>query len=228
MTDKTRSGAGYLRLLNLMRLASPALPVGAYAYSQGLESAIAEGIVHDSDSTASWLTEVFEFGFSQMDIPVLKRLYNGWHDADYEAVLYWNQFLIASRETRELATEELQIGAAMRRLLTSLDVRQPNIWIDDRPGFCCQFGLAGHAWNIEANELAAAFAYAWIESQVGVATKLVPLGQTDAQRILGQLLPKVAEAIEADHADVEIGQSLPGLAILSSWHETHPARLFRS
>jgi len=211
-----------------MRLSSPALPVGAYAYSQGLETAIAEGIVHDVSSTEHWLKEIFEFGFSQLDIPVLKRLFTAWSRDDRDAVLWWNQFLLASRETRELVIEEIQIGAAMKRLLTSLEVTQPDMWNDEKPGFCCQYALVGHRWGIEVKELATAFAFAWIENQVGVATKLVPLGQSDAQRILGMLLIDIADAVETEYSDAEIGQSLLGLAVLSSWHETQPARLFRS
>lgn len=228
MIERLPTAVSRVKLLNLMRLSSPALPVGAYAYSQGLESAIDEGIVVDAGSAEKWLREIFEFGFSQLDVPVLKRLHGSWLNDDYEAVLYWNRFLLASRETKELMTEERQIGAAMKRLLFSLGVQQPDIWTDEKPGFCCQFALAGCAWDIDVDELATAFAFAWIENQVGVATKLVPLGQSDAQRILGQLLPIVVDAVEMDLCDEEIGQSLPGLGILSSWHETQPARLFRS
>ncbi|MFT4712152.1 MAG: urease accessory protein [Candidatus Azotimanducaceae bacterium] len=228
MIERLPTAVSRIKLLNLMRLSSPALPVGAYAYSQGLEAAIDEGIVVDADSAEKWLREVFEFGFAQLDVPVLKRLHSSWLHEDHEAVLYWNRFLLASRETKELVTEERQIGAAMRRLLVSLDVQQPDIWTDEKPGFCCQFALAGCAWGIDVDELATAFAFAWIENQVGVATKLIPLGQSAAQRILGELLPNVIDAVEMDLGDEDVGQSLPGLGILSSWHETQPARLFRS
>ena len=219
---------GNTRLLNLMRLSSPALPVGAYAYSQGLESAINEGIVVDADSAGDWLRGVFEYGFASLDLPVLKRLYQSWIDEDYESILHWNRFLLANRETQELAAEELQIGAAMRRLLNSLDVEQPGIWDEEKPGFCCQFAFAGCTWGIEIDELASAYAFAWLENQVGIATKLVPLGQSAAQKMLSELLPNIVDAIEFEFEDHEIGQSLMGLAILSSWHKAQPARLFRS
>lgn len=224
----TSSNLGIVKLLNLMRLASPALPVGAFAYSQGLESAIDEGVVTDAESAGKWIKEVFEQSFSHLDIPVIKRLHQAWCKQDYEAVVYWNQFLLASRETNELLKEELQIGAAMKRLLNSLNVTQPDVWREDKSGYCCQFALAGYAWEIESQALASAFAYGWVENQVSVATKLVPIGQTDAQRILESLFVIINDAVERELSDDEIGQSMPGLAILSSWHEKQSARLFRS
>jgi|TARA_B110000091_G_C13790967_1_gene465608 urease accessory protein len=228
MTNDKAAGGGIVKLLNLMRLASPALPVGAFAYSQGLESAIDEGVVTDAESAGKWIKEVFEQSFSYLDIPVMKRLHQAWCNQDNQGVLYWNQFLLASRETSELLKEEQQIGAAMKRLLNSLNIVQPDIWQEDKPGYCCQFALAGCAWGIQSSELTSAFAYGWVENQVSVATKLVPIGQSDAQRILESLFVTISDAIELDLLDDELGQSMPGLAILSSWHEKQTTRLFRS
>ena len=215
-----------MSMLNLMRLVSPALPIGAFAYSQGLEAAIDEGHITSRQEAEQWLTHIFNRNIVQLDLPVLDRLYHAYEDSDLVEAIYWNQFIFASRETFELHKEELDIGNALGRLLKSLD--HPNPIAGEAQGYLSQFAWAGVAWQIPVQDLKAGFAFAWFENQIAAATKLVPLGQTDAQKALSNLSQLIPTAIAAKLADEELNQSLPGLAAMSSRHENQPARLFRS
>ena len=219
-----------MAMLNLMRLVSPALPIGAFAYSQGLEAAIDEGHISSREESERWLTHIFLRNICQLDLPVLGRLYHAYEDSNFEEARNWNQFVLASRETFELHKEELDIGNALGRLLKNLEHPNPlsSTAKAEVQGYLSQFAWAGVAWQIPVQELKAGFAFAWFENQIAAATKLVPLGQTDAQRALSKLSELIPEAKEKIVTDEALNQSLPGLAAMSSRHENQPARLFRS
>lgn len=220
-----------LSLLHLFHLSSPALPVGAYAYSQGLEYAIDSGQLKNADDIADWLGGVLVYGLGQLDLPVLMAAYRAWENADWVEVNQWNFFLRACRETSELLLEDEQLGVALQRLLLDLGVSADAIQaLQVKPSFAIMFALAGHHWKIPLADLAQSFAYSWLENQVAAATKILPLGQTAAQKLLLQLLPKIPTAIAAAQIlkPDDIGASLPGQVMASSLHEYQYSRLFRS
>jgi len=216
-------------LLHLMHLASPALPVGAYAYSQGLEYAVDSGWLKTDAQLTDWLRGVMAQGFGQLDAPVMLRCLRAWRDGDPGARYHWNQYLLACRETAELLLEDTQLGMALRRLLVSLEI--PGA--DENAGdvtFASLFALACYHWHIEDKDAVQGFIWAWLENQVAAATKLVPLGQTQAQKILVQLMedvPGIAERV-MHLGDEDIGWSLPGVVLASAKHERQYSRLFRS
>jgi urease accessory protein len=216
-------------LLHLMHLVSPALPVGAYAYSQGLEYAVDSGWLNNEPALEEWLRGVMAYGFGQLDAPILLRCLNAWRATDADALRYWNDFALACRETQELLLEDLQLGMALRRLLQSLNIPGAETVAGDA-SFASQFALACHHWNIAHEDAVQGFIWAWLENQIAAATKLVPLGQTQAQRLLVRLLediPSVAKnALQL--TDEEIGWSLPGVVMASAKHERQYSRLFRS
>lgn len=211
-----------------MHLVSPALPVGAYAYSQGLELAIDRGWLRTEADIAAWLEGILSHGLGYLDLPVLARLHRAWRAGDAGALLRWSQFVRAARETHELLLEDEQLGMALNRLLNSLDVVGSQVTLP--PCFATQFARACHHWNIAEAESLLGFAFSWLENQVAAATKLVPLGQTQAQKLLVQLMTHIEAACA--HActleDAELGLSLPGLALASAQHERQYSRLFRS
>ncbi|WP_414980674.1 urease accessory protein UreF [Congregibacter sp.] len=214
--------------LYLLHLSSPALPIGAYAYSQGLEYAIEAGWV-EGEELNRWLHDGMMLGVAQLDLPVLLRALAALGGNDTETLNHWNNQLLASRETSELLLEDQQIGTALLRLLTGLET--PDIPIfGQKPAYAIAFAVACHRWGIQTDAALQGYAYSWLENQVTAATKLVPLGQTAAQRMLLKLLKQIPEA--CTHAmtvdDCEIGLSLPGLAMASSRHERQHTRLFRS
>jgi urease accessory protein len=219
-----------LALLSLMRLASPALPVGAYAYSQGMESAVAAGLVYDRRSACDWMAGVLESSLAYTDLAALQRLSSALCMNDVDAFLRWNEWLLASRETAELHFEDTQIGAALWRVLETMQrlpvFGKPRIGIS----FAAAFALAGHSYGIGVDGVQLGYGWSWLENQVAAATKLVPLGQTDAQHIIEALQPCLRDitATVSDITDEDMGLSLPSIAHLSATHETLYTRLFRS
>ena len=218
-------------LLHLLHLSSPALPVGAYAYSQGLEYAIDSGQLRNTQHIANWLTGVLNEGMANLDCPILIRSYHAWQKKDYESINHWNYYLRACRETSELLLEDEQLGIALSRLLSDLGLPAEAIQcLQEKPCFAIMFALAGSHWQIPLSDLLHSFTYSWLENQVAAATKVVPLGQTAAQKLLIQLLPVIPQAIikAQQLADDELGVSLPGQVMASSLHEYQYSRLFRS
>jgi len=214
--------------LHLLHLSSPTLPIGAYAYSQGLEYAIEAGWV-DGPALPIWLRDGLHLSVAALDLPILRRALIAARQDDSNALCHWNGELLAQRETRELLLEDQQVGAALWRLLGSL-TDSPLPELDQDPGYAIAFAVACAAWNIETEAACQAFSFSWLENQVSAATKLVPLGQTAAQGLLLSLLAEVDEACRASTGvdDDTLGLSLPGLALASCRHEHQHTRLFRS
>ena len=217
-----------LALLRLLHLCSANLPVGAYAFSQGLECAVELGWVKDEDSLADWITLQLEHGLAHVDLPLLMRMEQALAAQDEEALRYWNQLTLACRESHELRLGDLATGAALQRLLPTLGVPL----ISDIPecSYLGAYAQAAHFWQIPQTQSLQGFLWAWIENQVIAATKLMPLGQTRAHHLLATLQEHIPAllSIAANCEDEDIGSSLPGVAIASSQHETQYSRLFRS
>jgi len=214
-----------------MQLCSPTLPVGAFAYSQGLESAIELGYISNKESLIIWLTDSLTLSLKKVDLPIFYRLYHCWSSNDVKSALYWNQNLYAQRETHELRDEDHQLGLALARLLDDLGIKQAkSLRTQNHLCFLSLFTLAASKWQIEIEQAANGFIWSWLENQIAAAIKLIPLGQTDGQRVFSKLLPIVPDIVKQGLMleDHEIGASLPMMAILSSQHETQYSRLFRS
>ena len=217
--------------LKLLQLVSPALPVGAYSYSQGLESAVEAGTVRDAGSAQRWIGDVLELCVAGTEAPVMLRLIEAWRRGDAPAAARWNGEFVATREGAELRAETLQMGYSMRRLAAELGV--PGVEaldaIDDL-AYPTAFAFAVAAWNIDAREALAAYLFAWAENQVLAALKSVPLGQTEGQRMLMALGEGIGASVEraASLGDEELFNFAPGFALASSRHETQYSRIFRS
>jgi urease accessory protein len=220
-----------LAQLRLMQLISPALPIGGFTYSQGLEYAVEAGWVSDVPSLQDWLRGLVEDGVACLEIPILVRLYHACVSRDMDAIDSWGRFLLAARETRELRLEEQQRARALTRLLADLDIPEARHW---QPVLQhCQaapYTLAAVHWGIPLGDAALGYAWNWLENQVAAAIKLVPLGQTDGQRVQLALAESLPRAVRRGLAleDDRIGASAPAMALASSLHETQYTRLFRS
>ena len=187
-----------IALLRVLQLASPALPIGGYAYSQGLEYAVEQDWVTDLESAAAWLEGVANRALGQLDIPVLLRQFAALEAGDRASVQRWNDWLLANRETAELYLEDSQQGGALLRLMISLEMPTALDWPKGEPiALMTAFAMAGSHWQTDVRSLAHGVLWSWLENQVGAATKLVPLGQTDAQRLLGRLLPGLPLIVDA-------------------------------
>ena len=214
--------------VRLWQLISSTLPVGAYAYSGGLESAVEHGYVNDFVSWKDWLAGLLGESFAFNDLPMYFRLYDLWEKQDLHGVVQATEKLQSLRETQELLAEDRQTGAALQRLMLDLDVADAGVLT--QPSFATMFALACVRWDVTRTDGAHGLVWAWLENQVAAAIKLVPLGQTDGQRLLLQLTYELQQAVTTADLldDADIGRSLPGLGLLSSWHETQYSRLFRS
>jgi urease accessory protein len=220
-----------LALLRLLQLASPALPVGAFNFSQGLEYAIEAGWIRDETETGEWLLGLAGDGLATLDLPMLLRLHAAWSADDAAAALRLSRQLLASRETAELRAEELHLGQSLARVLVEYGIEAARPW-QRHPAatYAALFALAAVQAQARAPDCALAYAWAWAENQVTAAVKLFPLGQSAGQRLLESIrcrLPLLV-ARAGDVADEDIGSATPGAMLASCWHETQYTRLFRS
>jgi urease accessory protein len=216
-------------LVRLLQLASPALPVGAYSYSQGLECAIEHGFVKDEASALRWIDDVLTLCVAAMEAPLFLRLYDSWMRDDAEDARHWNALFLASRESAELRAETVQMGYSLARLLTELVEAHPfERW--DEIAFPAVFSYIAVRWNLDRDDALVAYLWSWAENQVLAALKAVPLGQAAGQRLLAALGGRITECAARAHevADEQLSNMAPGLALLSALHETQYSRLFRS
>ncbi|NQX90511.1 MAG: urease accessory protein UreF [Halioglobus sp.] len=217
--------------LRLCQLISPALPVGGFTYSQGLEWAVHAHWVCDRSSFEHWLQGLLSHSLATLELPILLRLLQALDSDDKAAVIYWVKHLVASRETLELRKEERQRGAALAKLLPALGVVIPDpLATAIASTQLAGFALAAHHWAIAPAQLCGGYSWSWLENNVTAGVKLIPLGQTEGQQLLLHVADQIPAAVEAaSHlADDAIGSSTSALAIASSRHENQYTRLFRS
>jgi urease accessory protein len=218
-------------LLRLLHRASPALPIGAFAYSQGLEPAVAAGWISDEATAQSWMLGVLQHGLRTVDIPALGRLHAAFVAYDNESAARATDVLFASRGSAELQAEDRRLGAALARVLETLALPEATTWVA-RPRLChlTLFALATARWHLRLGDAAAAWLFAWCENQAAAAMRLVPLGQTSGLRLLEQARRVIPDVVTEGLAlsDEDTGWGCPGVSIASASHETQYSRLFRS
>lgn len=224
------TAADALALLRCLQLSSPGLPIGAYAYSQGLEWAVEAGWVHDEMSLHDWIREQLSASIAPLDIAIYARLYHAIAANDEAAVASWNAVLLAHRETSELRADDRDRGAALTRLLREFGVSPLVTTAGEDVALATVHARIAVHWMLPLAMAAHAYVWAWLEGQVIAGVKLVPLGQAAGQRLLCTLAGEAPEAVAAglECADDDIGGALPALAIASCRHETQYTRLFRS
>jgi urease accessory protein len=228
-------------LLRLLQLTSPALPVGAYSYSEGLEWAIDRGQITSASQLQDWLTQDLRWGGIRIEGAVMVRVYRGIEAGDHGAVSHWNQWLSASRETEELRRQSWQMGRSLLRLLEDLELEDLALGnegldlgidrLDLTPcNFAVAFGIVAHRWQIPIEEALIGYLQSWSSNLISAGIKLIPLGQTAGQQLLLNLSPALVEASRSIPAlaDDELRSSNWGMILASMGHETQYSRLFRS
>jgi urease accessory protein len=220
-------------LIELMRLASPALPVGGFSYSEALEAAVDSGRVTDVDRARRWLCDQLHLSLARCDLPLLAAAHDAWSARDLVRIDALNAWATAVRETRELQQQAQQMG---RSLLEWLRPRAGDALIAHAgtlrpaPAWPIVFALAAAHVGAPRRETLIAFAFGWAENMVQAALKAVPLGQSAGQRLLDALAGELPALVDAAVAmgDDDRQAFAPMLSILSSQHETQYSRLFRS
>ena len=224
-----------LQLVRLLQLASPALPVGAYTYSQGLEWAVESGVIRDEASAGRWIADLLGHGIGRYEAPLVAALMEAWTAAGHAEIRRLNAEFLASRESFELRAETVQMGFSLRRLIRDLrDERLACVaeQLETLPEVAFPVAWSGVAaqWGIPTDAALTAYLWSWAENQVMAALKAVPLGQASGQRLLAGLGSQIP-AIAADarvRPEAAWSNLAPAFAIACARHETQYSRLFRS
>lgn len=225
-------------LLQLMWLASPALPVGGFSYSEALEAAVDRGHVTSESSAADWLVNQMALAPARADLPVLAQAHAAWQRHALARVTQLNDFIGRTRETHELRLQSEQMGRSLVEWLRNqagsngaADARLQHLQaLAPSPTWPIAFALATARANASAAQALHASLFGWAENMVQAALKAVPLGQLAGQRILQALIEQMPALIAAALAmgDDDMQSFSPMLGIASAQHETQYSRLFRS
>ena len=224
-----------LQLVRLLQLASPALPVGAYTYSQGLEWAVESGVIGDEATAGRWIGDLLRFGIGRYEAPLVLALISAWCAANTGEIARLNGEFLASRESAELRAETVQMGFSLHRLVR--DLRAPGLSTVESGlaslgeiAFPTAWAGIAAAWQIAPDAALTAYLWSWAENLVMAALKAVPLGQASGQRLLAELGGRIpAVAVDAKKLpENEWSNFTPAFAIACARHETQYSRLFRS
>jgi urease accessory protein len=222
-------------LLHLLWLASPALPVGGFSYSEGLEAAVDAGRVTHEDEARTWLVDQLHLGLARSDLAVVSAAVDAWRRDDVDTIRALNDWVVTTRETRELRLQAEQMGRSLAewlkvRAAAAGSARLAALHALAPPTWPVAFGLALAASGAAPADALQACAFGWAENMVQAALKAVPLGQSAGQRILAALVAEIPAAVEhaVALAPGDRQAFMPMLAILSARHETQYSRLFRS
>lgn len=237
-TTNTEPAAKVSTRLQLMWLASPALPVGGFSYSEGLEAAVDAGLVADEAQVSDWLLVHLHLVLARSDLPALMCAAQAWQHSDSEAVKQVNDWLAQTRETAEMRAQSEQMGRSLLEWLRNgTQADDPRLQqlatLKPAPLWPVAFALATTQAQASPHDAALSFAWSWAENAAQAAMKTVPLGQSAAQRILSRLLEEIPAVVQSAQA---LSQQQPDqwqaftpmLAILSAQHESQYSRLFRS
>jgi len=229
-----------LALLSLLQLASATLPVGAYSYSDGLEWLVETGVIDDSKSLWQWLEQELRYGAIRLEAAVMLRADGSVKRGDVKSLVYWNAWLSAAKETRELRSQSWQMGYSLMRLLRDLPYPQPTLGIPALPdlaaavgtpcNYAIAFGIAAAATAIDPRSAILGYLHSWASHLISAGVKLIPLGQTVGQQLLLELSPQLSLATQQVLAleDHQLSSCGWGLTLASIAHETQYTRLFRS
>lgn len=231
--EPARSAAG---LLQILWLASPALPVGGFSYSEGLESAVDAGLVKDEASAAAWLIDQLHLGLARSDLAAVAQAIPAWRSNDLARIHTLNQWVLHTRETLEFRLQSEQMGRSLLEWARQLGELGAGVFEQlqaarlDPPTYPVACACAAARTDASVRDSLLGYAFGWTENMVQAAIKSVPLGQSAGQRMLARMAQQIPDAV--DHAlglpDEQRQAFTPLLAILSARHETQYSRLFRS
>ena len=233
MPDPTACALPAASLLQLIWLASPALPVGGFSYSEVLESAVECAGITTESLASDWLDDQLHLTLARGDLAVMAQAIPAWRESDLQRLAQLNDWVLQTRETSELRLQAEQMGRSLLDWLRNHDGSNPDhiaACARMQPTYPVAFSLAASQTAAPVRDCLLAYAFGWAENMMQAAIKSVPLGQSAGQRILARLARDIPAAVEAalQLPDSERQAFSPMLAILSAQHETQYSRLFRS
>lgn len=223
-------------LLHTLWLASPALPVGSFSYSEGLEAAVEAGLVDGEASAAGWLIDQLHLSLARSDLAVVAQGIPAWRTGHIARVRALNEWVLTTRETQELRLQTEQMGRSLLEWARALGELGNGVAAQlqaahlQPPTYPVAMACAAAATHAAPADSLTGYAFGWAENMVQAAIKSVPLGQSAGQRMLARLVRDIPAAVETAMALPEDDRQAftPMLAILSARHETQYSRLFRS
>ncbi len=216
--------------LRLLRLTSSLLPVGAFAYSRGLENAAHAGWVKDGAQVQDWIFGTLAHFFAPLDGALVLRMICALQDEAPDEFARLDALLMASRESHELLMEDRRMAEAMLTLLRDMGVAGAQPGDAGCSTYTGAYALAVHDLGVTAQSGLHGLLWSVCEAQVAAAIRLGIIGQSDGQRILGKAPDIIANCarVAAETPDDSIGNLSFMLAVGSAMHETQYSRLFRS
>ena len=220
-----------MTLLRLQQLCNSSLPVGAYSYSEGLETLCEQAVIVTGEELQRWLAIELASGSICIETAVMSRAYRAWQAKELLSLVTWNDWYTANRETEEFRIQSLQMGRSLIKLMQDLEPQLNVSPLSPRScHYCIAFGVACGYWNIDLSDAALGYVQSWVVNLVNAGVKLIPLGQTEGQRIILGLADAIAHA--ADKAlgwqDSQLESNSWGMQLASMAHETQYTRIFRS
>ncbi len=224
-------------LYRLMAWLSPSFPVGGFSYSHGIEAAVAAGLIADRDTLQAYVAAAIDDGAGRSDATLFAAVWRAVDAGDDQGFRSAAERAAAMRGTAELALECLSQGTAF---LTTVRSSWPDVdlrhWLGVlneaqwKAAYPVAVALCAAASGVKLRPALMAYLQAFSAGLITAGVKLVPLGQTDGQRIVAALEARIHDA--ADRAMVrpldDLGSAAPLIDLLSMRHETQYTRLFRS
>jgi urease accessory protein len=237
MTD----GLSLPALYRLQAFLSPAFPIGAFTYSHGLEQVIEQGAVTNAVELTSWLEDILRFGAGRGDAILLKESFRAAEKGDRATICDLRALGLALQPSKERHLESSALGTAFQKAVENSwlpEAETPAAGLfrsmaaaDAEPWpYPVALGLVAAAHGLPEAAALTAFLHAFAANLISVAVRVVPLGQSDGQKVLAGLEPvifEVAEDAAASSLD-DLGTSTFLADIASMAHETQYSRLFRS
>jgi urease accessory protein len=220
------------KLLYLLQISNSALPIGAYSYSEGLETLIERNIIQNEYNLNLWLIQELKYGAIRIEIAVMKRAFEVTDRANSSKLKYWNDWLSAARETEELRQQSWQMGYSLLRLIEQIEPTTSDIVkaCGNQCNYAVAFGAIAAYWQIDLTATILAYLQSWALNLINAAVKLIPLGQTTGQKLLLDLNSIVVATTQEilNLQDDDLSSCGWGLSLASMNHEILYTRLFRS